>query len=179
VILPGVIASSGGVASSFESIATTLLSSSSATITFSSIPSTYSHLQIRFIAFNATDVPVLQFNGNTTAGNYVQHNLVGNGTSASASAYTASRTSIKTFTTGSNATSPYASVIDVLDYTSTNKNKTVRMLSGFDTNGGGEISLISGLFFPSTIASITSISIVAAAGTFATNSHFALYGVKG
>ena len=38
------------VTTAYESIATTTLSSTQATITFSSIPSTYEHLQIRWIA---------------------------------------------------------------------------------------------------------------------------------
>jgi hypothetical protein len=75
--------------------------------------------------------------------------------------------------------SPYTFVIDILDYQSTNKNKTVRMLLGFDQNGSGQVSFISGLYFPGTIAAITSASLVAGSGTFAQYSTAALYGIKG
>jgi hypothetical protein len=88
----GIVASQNYVRtppSSFESIATATGTGSSATITFSSIPSTYQHLQIRGIA-RATSggetEPIdlrLYFNGLTT-GIYSSHALYGNGSSAAA-----------------------------------------------------------------------------------------------
>jgi len=177
----GIMASAiSGNLSSYESISTvTVGSGGSATITFSSIPATYKHLQIRGSLLNASDVGLIRFNGNSTAGNYVEHGSRGDGATASAYAQTSSRTSIQMSTAVSNATSPYTFIYDVLDYTSTTKNKTVRLLNGFDTNGAGQISFISGLFFPTTIAAITSTSITAGSGTFAQNSIVALYGIKG
>jgi hypothetical protein len=52
------------------------------------------------------------------------------------------------------------------------------MLLGYDANGSGQMNLISGLFFPSTIAAITSLSITAASSTWAQLSSFDLYGIK-
>jgi hypothetical protein len=70
-------------------------------------------------------------------------------------------------------------VIDILDYTSTSKNKTVRSLGGYDRNGAGEISLSSGLWYASP-AAITSIELTTTATTeFKSYSQFALYGIKG
>jgi len=63
----------------------------------------------------------------------------------------------------------------VLDYADTNKFKTVRSLGGNDTNGGGNVFLMSG-FFQSTSA-INSVTLFTDAN-FATTTQIALYGVK-
>jgi hypothetical protein len=71
-------------------------------------------------------------------------------------------------------------VVDILDYASTSKNKTIRTLSGADINGaGGDLRLSSGLWF-ATPAAITSITLYANGGSsdFAQYSSFALYGIK-
>ena len=149
-----------------------------ASITFAGIPQGYKHLQIRGSLLNGTDVGLIRFNGDSTSGNYVEHGLRGDGSSASAYAQTSSRTAIQMSTAVSNSTSPYTFIYDVLDYGSNTKNKTVRLLNGFDTNGAGQISFISGLYFPATIAPITSTSITAGSGTFAVNSTVTLYGVR-
>jgi hypothetical protein len=185
----GIIASSRAVAvpNSYESIATvTVGSGGSATISFTSIPSTYTHLQIRSIgrttrASNSTGTATIRFNSDT-ASNYAYHELLGTGSSAVYDAQT-SQTLISTgrmaaSTAGSNIFG--VQVIDILDYTSTNKNKTVRYLGGADTNGGGEIYLGSGLWFKSPEA-INRIDITAQSGTadFVQYTQFALYGIKG
>ena len=181
MILPGVIASSGGVASSYESIQTyTVGSGGVANFSFTSISQSYSHLQMRILVGSTTgDSFYFQFNTDT-GNNYMFHRLMGNGTTATAGA---SGTSTNVIAIGSgtgfpSATSTYgAAVLDILDYTSTNKNKTVRTLSGYDANGTGGISLDSGLWF-ATPAAITSIKITSASGSIRQYSSFALYGVK-
>jgi hypothetical protein len=186
--LIGIIASSGagGVANSYESIATTTVGAGgSSTITFSSIPSTYQHLQLRTITRNtasATDGTWMRFNSDATSGNYVNHDIYGDGASAGAEALTTSQTGIIDTTLLSNASYTNIfniSVIDILDYANTNKNKTVRTLSGLDVNGaGGQILFRSGLWM--STSAISSITFVArGSGTFAQYSQIALYGIKG
>lgn len=174
MILPGVIASSGGVASSFESIATANPSASS-TFDFTSISSTYKHLQIRYsVSGSVNGVGVrIRFNSDTGS-NYYSHYLYGDGATAGAG-YQGITTSgiIGSVTTTSNVT--YVGVVDILDYTSTNKNKTVRSLFGFDANGSGEVDFFSALWSATPVA-ITSITIYPSSGTF--TGKFALYGVK-
>jgi len=95
----GIIASSGAAAgggASYESIASATGTGSSGTITFSSIPSTYVALQIRY---NARDtaaaspgLALIRCNGITSA-SYASHALIGNGASATATGL-ASTTSI-------------------------------------------------------------------------------------
>ena len=73
---------------SFESIATATGTGSSSTITFSSIPSTYTHLQIRGIGKSVLSTPAssdyakMYFNGDTSTANYYAHQLYGDGSTA-------------------------------------------------------------------------------------------------
>ena len=71
-----------------------------------------------------------------------------------------------------------AHIIDILDYTNTNKYKTVRNLGGFDTNSAqyGYISLGS-VSWRNTNA-ITSISFTLDGNNFTQYTQFALYGIK-
>jgi hypothetical protein len=150
-------------------------------ITFSSIPSTYTHLQIRGIANNGESSgynnQALRFNGDTSTA-YAVHRLSGDGSSVTAGAQT-SGTQINDIFRVPPTSSGYfgAFVIDILDYTSTNKNKTVRVLTGGDSNGSGWIGLHSGLWY-ATPAAITSITLLSSVGNFGANSSFALYGIK-
>jgi hypothetical protein len=163
-------AAAGG-GTSYESIATVnvgLLGSSS--VSFSSIPSTFKHLQVRaYLKGTAASNRNLTFNGITSG--YFQHRLEGSGTAASAGGYTSQSAIAMPITS-----SEWGQVIfDFLDYADTNKNKTVRMLGGYDANGSGFIGLTSGSV--ANTAAITSITI--AGDTWQQYSSFALYGIKG
>jgi hypothetical protein len=168
----------------YDSLATVTLSSTTASVTFSGIPSVYKHLQIRLIARSNRAAVVndsfhLQFNSDTSA-NYADHYLIGDGSTASAGAET-SVTNIGLYRiTGAGAGSNTfgASVIDILDYQNTNKYKTVRALSGDDNNGDGRISLGSGLW--QSNSAITGITLFPNSGSssFVQYSQFSLYGVR-
>jgi hypothetical protein len=163
--------------SSYESIATVTVGSAVSSITFSSIPSTYTHLQIRFIAKVATGSGnyFLQFNSDT-ASNYNSHLLYGSGSSALALA-DSSWAGINLI---SGSTTQFSGgVVDILDYTNTNKNKTVRTLGGFDANGSGFVNFYSGLW--RNTAAVTSITIreLLNGSNLTQYSQFALYGIKG
>ena len=166
----------------YDALATVILTGTQSTITFSGIPNTYTHLQLRSNILTSTTgcIVYLQMNGDATSGNYIRHNLTGQGTSASAGAQVTSQTKINIFGdqvgTG-NTSTPTAIILDLLDYGSSNKNKTIRALSGSDQNGGGEIELISGAWLNSTTA-VNSLTITTNSTSFATNSTFSLYGVK-
>ena len=167
------------VTNSYESIQTVLVGSGgTSSVDFTSIPSTFKHLQIRFITNNASNQDLLlRFNGDTTGANYTRHYLFGTGTAAGAGGNVSDgRLSIGYTSTSANIFG--GGVTDVLDYTSTNKNKTIRSLAGFDGNGSGLVVLYSGLW-SKTPEAITSISIFAGAGNINQHSSFALYGIKG
>lgn len=164
------------IPNSFESIATATSTGSSATITFSSIPSTYQHLQIRG-RFSGSGGLLLTMNGSSSA-IYTNHKLQGDGTSATAGGggYGAGYMNLTTTPVGS-ATALHYCIIDIHDYGSTTKNKTLRMIEGYDNNDtNGKIVLWSGLF--GSTNAVTSLTLDAN-GTFANNTTFALYGIKG
>jgi hypothetical protein len=185
VSILGIIASSRLAAvGDFQSIATATGTGSSGVITFSSISGTYAHLQLRYIARSTAGTAGtggIQFtaNGDSTSGNYSFHRLTGNGTSAAAYGQTG-LDYIGQIGTNGNAAYLYAvGILDILDYTSTNKGKTFRMLTGSDYNNTlGGIALQSQGWF-ATPAAITSLTLTSSIGNFDTNSHFALYGIKG
>lgn len=164
----------------YESIATvTVGSGGSNTISFTSIPGTYKHLQIRGIVRSSYPSVqpslALQINGGWGLKN---HSLYGDGSSASA--YSGSGVNLSHSTGNSAGASMYSSIIiDILDYADTNKYKTIRALSGGDRNGSGFIELASSL--KDTTSAVTSVSLIETDPSYALMqySHFALYGIKG
>ena len=175
----GILASSFPAASgAFESIASATGTGSSGTITFSSIAGTYQSLHIRGQYRPTTSYHGLYIRINSDTGsNYASHTLNGTGTSAVASG-SASQTYI--YTNYENATDAYYAdlIIDIHDYASTTRNKTVRFFTGVDKNGtGSSITLGSGLWM--STSAITSVSLIADTGSFNTATTFALYGIKG
>jgi hypothetical protein len=173
---------------SYESIATVLVGSGgSTTISFTSIPSGFKHLQIRFIAQTnrgtfGTDNILIRLNSDTGS-NYSTHGIVGDG--ASATAYGAANvTQFAAQASASGASSTYgAGLMDLLEYANTNINKTARILSGADHNGtiagfGGQILFSSGNY--RSTSAITTIQFRPEFGSgFTEHSSFALYGIKG
>lgn len=189
----GIIASGANVASTnFESIATLAGTGSSGTISFTSIPSTFQHLQLRYIGKSTQGGSATEYNytirfNNDTGSNYAYHALRGQGSAAGASG-TASGTSISTtYATISNSATARANmhgvgILDIHDYTSTSKNKTLKGFIGASTNasssGVDNVNLFSGLWF-ATPAAINRIDLILGTGSWTTTSSFALYGIKG
>ena len=166
----------------FESIATvTVGSGGAADVTFSSIPGTYAHLQVRAIARGEStgNAPFMrmQVNG-ATGSSYAYHYLSGSGSAASAGASSSTTFMVaNTMYALADPASIYgATVIDILDYADTNKNTTIRGLGGFDSNGNGYVDLVSGLYNATT--AITSIKFYFNGFDIAQYSHFALYGLR-
>lgn len=178
LIIPGIIASSYPRASTaFESIATATGTGSSGTITFSSISSSYQHLQLRIFGdASANDWIYIRFN-NDTGTNYARHVLSGNGSTVSAGGL-ASTNATRIMEMPATTTSGLAGgIIDIHDYASTTKNKTVRSFNGYDDNGSGYVYLMSVLW--NNTAAINRIDLVMASGNFSTDTRVALYGIKG
>jgi len=167
------------VTSAYESIATVIVGSGgSSSVSFTSIPSTYKHLQIRAIHKPTTSGDYdwsIQFNSDTGA-NYSKHQVAGDGSVTFATG-TANTNQIPG---GWNQYTDFGgSIVDILDYANTNKNKTVRTMTGADRNGAGLIGLRSGYW--NNTAAVSSILIIPTSGStgLAQYSSFALYGIKG
>jgi hypothetical protein len=179
----GTVASqfSGKSFNSFESIATvTVGGGGSANVEFSSIPATYTHLQVRGImrSDGTLDGFNTQFNSDTGS-NYARHRLYGGGSTVAADA-SASRTNITLadgVLTSASASIFGAVVFDIVDYANTNKYKTVKSLGGNDKNDSGTIWFNSGMWMNTN--AITSVKIFPGDGNWVQYTQFALYGIKG
>lgn len=183
----GVVASarSGNLFSSdFESIATIEVGSGGASsVTFSSIPASYKHLQIRAVAqdngASADSRALILYFNSDTGSNYAMHQLVNTtGYNELSSAYL-----YLTQIPESGRTGVFAPVlIDVHNYANTSNFKTLRAIGGYFINVGGvadEISFGSGLWkSTNAITSITFDVRASGSGNFSQYSHFALYGIK-
>lgn len=189
--LTALLGGGGGGGGSFESIQTVTAAGGEASIAFTSIPSTYKHLQIREIskwASTSTGIGWLEMRFNSDTGaNYATsgHTLEGDGSSASAVGSQGYNDRILVANSSARNAASFTNmfgvaIIDIHDYTSTTKNKTVRYMSGSEFNSGNSdsrITLGSGLWVNSSNA-ISRVDIYAPI-TFIAGSTFALYGIKG
>ena len=113
-----------------EPIATTLVGAGGVnTVIFNDIPQTYKHLQIRAIARDTAAITdnnmYFTINGDASS-NYNYHFLYGSGTAAASGGGSTVSNLLGLRITGGNSTAGMfgAGIIDILDYTNTNKNKT-------------------------------------------------------
>jgi hypothetical protein len=161
----------------FESIASQTLTTTASSITFSSIPGTYQHLQVRILAAGASGgTPGINWQFNSDTGtNYSYHLLRGDGTSASAVGGASNNEGLGSLA-GPGSSIFGTMILDIHDYASTTKNKTARAFGGADENGSGNIRLCSSVWL--STSAITSITIKTSSGSFIANSSFALYGIK-
>ena len=170
------------IPSSYESIAT-VNPTSGTTVSFTSIPSTYKHLQVRGVCRSTTSTSsmAIRFNSDTT-NNYAAHWLYGDGSTVGATG-SAPRANIWVQGyfpgTGINSSIVGATIIDILDYSSTTKNKTARSFNGLmtDTAFDNYVNLVSGVWLNTN--AITSIDITFNGETIGSGTQFALYGIKG
>lgn len=181
--IAGLLSDGGGAANSYESIQTVSVGSGGqSTISFTVIPATYKHLQIRAIAktnrASWIDDIILQFNSDT-GNNYAWHTLAGSGSSASAGAASSTNRIVLGSMAGSSVSNTFgAGVVDILDYANTSKNKTVRSIVAVEDNANGYLPFNSGLWM--NTAAVTTITISPNTGTqFNQHTQFALYGIKG
>jgi len=175
-------AGGGAAAGSYELISTTILGSSTSSVTFSSVPTTYKHLQLRIHARSAaaSDNNIfIQFNADTAA-NYRTHHLYGNGAAVESFDNGAGSAiyvwSFADSTDTAGIFSPF--IVDILDSSSSAKFKTTRGL--FGTLGASkQVGLSSGLW--RNTAAITQVKINHGTMTqsFAAGSRFSLYGIVG
>ena len=179
-------------AGAYDALWSTTLSASASTITISNIPQTYKHLQIRAILRNTTtaatgaEICRIRFNSDTSS-NYSNHSLFTNGVTNPSSPTVGSGSAVSQTSSSSGPVFVISSalpnafstgIVDIFDYTSTNKNKTIRTLTGGNVNtDGGWVALYSGLWYK-TPEAITSITFTPSLLDFAQYSSFALYGVN-
>jgi hypothetical protein len=161
-------------------IASITTTGSEASITFSSIPSSFTHLELRCFVRDTQAVTqsggFIRFNGDSGS-SYYRHWLIADGASVSSGNGGSFSIGQWFFYPGSSATSGIfgSYIMKILDYANTNKNKTLKAFGGDDLNGSGSVTLGSGAWF--NTASITSL-LVGATTAFAAGSRFDLYGIS-
>lgn len=179
----GMMAGSLLAGGNFEPISTiTVGSGGASSITFSSIPGTYQHLQVRALLRTARaqvdDLVAVRANSDSGS-NYVWHRLLGDGSGVAASGSTSQTyAGVGYMAAANDASSMFgALVLDVLDYSSTSKNSTFRSAYGEDSNGSGSVGILSGLWL--STSAITGLRLLSTTSSnFAQYSTAALYGIR-
>lgn len=180
----------GGGGPAMELISTAYGTGSSGVISFSSIPQTYKHLQIRFASRdngNTTRVQPLQIKYNSTTGYYYNHYFTGNGGATYTDYFAQSGQVYLAYQpVGTSDTYRYAAgIVDLLDYSDTNTNPVLKCFTGFYRGASDNANpqlydqvRLSSAKYESAIA-ITSITLYNGWGYFDTGTRFSLYGIKG
>jgi hypothetical protein len=146
-------------------------------LTFSNIPATYRDLRIVFAGnlHEASSASVfMQFSGDTTATNYNHVRMSGNGSSASSGTQNNNRTAFEGagLEQGTNGTF----IVDILDYSATDKHKTALSRNGANKTGAQAAEAFAIRW--SNTAAVTSVAFTLGGGNnFAAGSTFALYGI--
>lgn len=167
------------MASTYTPIATTTLGSASSTVTFSSIPSTYTDLILvcSITSFSATGNVISAYVGNgsiDSGSNYSSTNLRGNGSAAASGRYSTSNLGMMIYA-GSvgNGTGEANIIVNFQNYANTSVYKTSI------ARGNQPATLVD-----TTVAlwrSTSAINIIQVNGgtaSFGTGSTFTLYGIK-
>jgi hypothetical protein len=172
-------------AATFDCIGTvTVQSGGSASITFAGIPQTYTNLQLRGIGrtsrpAGAIDDLFIRFNGDAGS-NYTQHIFFGSSGSVAYGTSSAQTYAYAGQLCSNNATTYNAglTIIDIPEYTNTNKQKITSTIGGgVDSGvGTGNVDFTSGLW-ASTVA-ITSLTLITVNPNFQQYTQFSLYGLR-
>ena len=161
------------MATTYTPIATTT-ASGAATVTFSSIPNTYTDLVLIYTATASSGTPDMTMRlNNDTAGNYSGTWLSGNGTSATSARDASSRTYMYLDSvSGISTTSANVSIVNIMNYANTTTYKTVLARSSNANNG---VDAFVNLW-RATPAAINRIDLELTAGNV--SGTFTLYGIK-
>jgi len=164
------------MASTYEPIATTTLSSAASSIDFTSIPNTYTDLKIILVGkyTDAGEQLSMRFNGITTT-TYSRTYLSGNGTAASSGQNSTASSIYLSPGAGTGAANELSFTnIDIFSYAGSTY-KTILASDSKDSNGSGWQANYVGLW--RSTSAITSVKLYPA-NTFASGTIATLYGIK-
>jgi hypothetical protein len=162
------------MASTYEPIATTTLSSAQSSVTFSSISGSYTDLILIVSGTSATSQQIaLEFNGDTGS-NYSMTALYGDGSSAASARATSTTTMYGGLGWFGTSTTTSTTIAHIMNYSNTTTYKTVV--------GRGNLSssyVHAGVGLWRSTAAITSIKITVNGGyNWNSGTSFTLYGIK-
>ena len=157
----------------YEPIATTTLGTAAASITFSSIPATYTDLRVVLVGTVTSIVDLIMQYNSDTATNYSYTRLFGNGSSAQSDNAT-SNGNIRLSVGNPSTTIPFMITSDLFSYAGSTF-KTCLNSTSQDTNGGGATGRIVGLY--RSTSAVTAISLTASGSTWKVGTTATLYGI--
>lgn len=163
----------------YEAISSTTVGTATASITFSSVPQTYEHLEIRLFARGSAAATLanvtLRINSDT-ASNYVLSSLEGSGTGVSGLRFGASTSLSIAHVSGDTAAANIfgCGIIFFADYANTTGNKTITSISGNDRDGSGSVFFRNGLWKSNSAISTIELTL----SNFMVGSVVSLYGLR-
>jgi hypothetical protein len=165
---------------SYASIATFAFTNSSSTsVSFTSIPQNYTHLQLRIFArgtggSTAQDI-LMTLNNDGTSSYWEYHQAFSTGVNSYSNFGTTNTFMYVASVTGTSALANNfgSAIVDIHDYASSAKNKSIKSLQGWNNNGSGNVVFRSNMYTGITPISTITLSM----SNFAQYSHIALYGL--
>ena len=170
------------MATTYNLISSNALTSSAASVTFSSIPATYTDLVLKITARNddTTTIMGIRFNGDTTSNNYSSLILRGSGSAASSLSYNTTRTQLFQQDGVEPSTMAANTFVNAELYIPSYTVSEHKPISGFtvteDNSATAYMSVIAHLW--RNTAAITSINLFSNSGNLVSGSSFHLYGIK-
>jgi hypothetical protein len=165
---------------SFQSISSAVGTGSSNLIEFTSIPSTFKHLQVRMNALSTSGSTMsLRFNNDSSSSyNFSWLQATGDNNVSAAGDGQQGQVPLRGCVT--NGSFPAINILEIANYTSTSIYKVFTCISGFNNgtgNGGYSMVVQTGAW--ASFNAISSIQLYTGAGNWTTNTTAALYGVMG
>jgi hypothetical protein len=159
----------------YEPIATTTLGSAASSITFSTIPATYTDLKLVVVCKSVgSSTGYVQFNSDTGS-NYSRLNVRGNGSVAASNANSNISDGVPIQTSNATGTNPVLWTLDIFSYAGST-NKTTLASASNDQNGSGNLEWSIGLWRNTAV--ITSLKLQSTIDNFDTGTTATLYGIK-
>jgi len=170
-------AAGGGASGAYDLLSTyTVPSTSSSTISLTNIDQGYKHLQVRIANSNSSGTGAsftVQFNS-VSSSQYNNHHLQ-NYDGTVGTGWQGSQSSVFYINNGFAASS--GCVMDILDYSSSVKNTTVRALSFQNSGSNKVVWLHSGLW--ENTSAVSSMQLTPSFGSAGTGTRVSIYGIKG
>jgi hypothetical protein len=167
---------------SFTSLATVTSSGSTSQILFGNVPLNYTYLQLRIYArsarASANDLIYMRFNGDSGS-NYYWHSMYGDGSTATGGGGSDNVMYCGYIPAASSTADTFGySIVNIYDYTSVSKAKSMNVLNGFDANGSGIVSTFSAVW-NNVGQPVTTLFLANyfTGANFAAGTVFALYGM--
>ena len=152
----------------YKALATTTLSTSASSVTFSNIPATYKDLVFVFAGTASGGDGIYFFMNSDTGSNYSFVRMYGTGTATGSTSGTGTSLEFGEIWGGQGNV-----IAHIMDYSATDKHKTVLGR----TNAPANVVMAYASRWASTSA-VTSLTVLTSVATFSSGSTFSLYGIE-